>query len=393
MLKISPVFLTATFIVAVVLSILIVPVSGFTMQRYNNSNILGGDYNVTDLSSATVSEYVANLCKNYCVDDTQCVAATYQAPGVAGPGKPAQCSLKNSKPGSIVSLSGSTLWVKFREGFLSISTIPSGASVFIDGIASSTTPINVTGLDAGSHQVRLTMSGYSDYVGTATIYEGQTTYLPAILTKPTTGTLAVTSVPDSAVLFVDDVEKGRTPQTITKMSPGNHTIKLSFGGYNDFISTFTITVGQTTTINALLKPGSNTGIVTIFSQPSGASINLDGWQKGITPAVISNLKAGSHQLTLSMAGYGDWKQNISVLGGENTTVQAVLGSPVTTQVVPVKTATSGTIAIATTSQVLQETTHQVPVEVSVSTKSPGFAAALCVIVFAGFITYRKIMKR
>jgi hypothetical protein len=237
------------------------------------------------------------------------------------------------------------------------------------------------------------MSGYSDYQGTATIFEGQTTFLSAILTKPTTGTLSVTSVPDSAVLFVDDVEKGRTPQTITKMSPGNHTIKLSFGGYNDFISTCTITIGQTTTLNAQLKPGSNTGIITIFSQPSGASINLDGWQKGITPAVISNLKAGSHQLTLSQAGYADWKQNVSVLGGENTTVQAVLGSSGGAQVVPVKTVTYGTIAIATTSQVLPETTHQVPVEVSVSTKTPGFGAALCMIVFAGFITCRRVLKR
>lgn len=363
------------------------------MQRYNNSNIIGVDYKITNFGYSEASEYIAAICRNECLNETQCVAVTYQGPGIAGAGKPAQCSLKSSKYGSIVTLSGSTLWLKIREGFLSITTIPSGASVFIDGIASSTTPTNVTGLDAGSHQVRLTMSGYSDYVGTATIYEGQTTYLPAVLTKPTTGTLAVISVPDSAVLFVDDVEKGRTPQTIPKMSPGNHTIKLSYGGYNDFISTCTITIGQTTTVNAQLKPGSNTGIITLFSQPSGASINLDGWQKGITPAVIDNLKAGSHQLTLSLAGYADWRQNVSVVGGENTTVQAVLGSSGSTQVVPLKTATSGTTAIATTSQVLQETTPQVPVEVSGGTKTPGFAAALCVIAFAGFITYRKVLKR
>jgi len=392
-MKFSPVSLTATFIVVIVLCVLILPVSGVLMQRYDNSNIIGADYKITDLGYSAASEYMATICKNECLNETQCVAVTYQGSGIAGPGKPALCSLKSSKPGSIVTLSGSTLWIKIREGFLSISTIPSGASVFIDGIASSTTPTNVTGLDAGSHQVGLMMSGYSDYVGTATIFEGQTTFLSAILTKPTTGTLSVTSVPDSAVLFVDDVEKGRTPQTIPKMSPGNHTIKLSFGGYNDFISTFTITVGQTTTVNAQLKPGSNTGIITIFSQPSGASINLDGWQKGITPAVIDNLKAGSHQLTVSVAGYADWKQNVSVLGGENTTVQAVLGSSGSTQVVPVKTATSGTTAIATTSQVLQETTHQVPVEVSGGTKTPGFAPALCVIAFAGFITYRKVLKR
>lgn len=56
---------------------------------------------------------------------------------------------------------------------ISISTVPSGASVFLDGSSSvfGTTPITI-GLFPGAHTIRLSRTGYKDYTTSVTIVSG-----------------------------------------------------------------------------------------------------------------------------------------------------------------------------------------------------------------------------
>jgi hypothetical protein len=59
-------------------------------------------------------------------------------------------------------------------GSVSVYSSPPGASILIDGIYSGTTPKTVTGVPAGNHILRLTMSGYHDYEGSIYVVAGQT---------------------------------------------------------------------------------------------------------------------------------------------------------------------------------------------------------------------------
>jgi len=52
---------------------------------------------------------------------------------------------------------------------------PAGASILIDGNFLGTTPAKVTGIPAGNHILRLTMSGYYDYEGSIYVVAGETT--------------------------------------------------------------------------------------------------------------------------------------------------------------------------------------------------------------------------
>ena len=58
-------------------------------------------------------------------------------------------------------------------GDIMVASSPLGASILIDGAYYGTTPGNVTGLPAGNHIVRLSLSGYYDYEGTTYVVPGQ----------------------------------------------------------------------------------------------------------------------------------------------------------------------------------------------------------------------------
>jgi hypothetical protein len=227
-------------------------------------------------------------------------------------------------------------------GYMSVMSVPSGATVIVDGVSRGATPTTVSGLAAGTHTVRISLAGYADYEGTWAVNPGQTTQVAVTLASPTTGTLSVTSTPGSANVAVDDVARGKTPLTISGLDPGSHKVTISMSGYIDYITDVQITAGQVTAVSAVLKVGSNTGTIEVSSEPSGASVNLDGWQKGNTPVSLQNVRTGNHELTLSLAGYPDWKQTVTVSSGRTTTVNAVMETS------PATGAGTGSLSVATT---------------------------------------------
>jgi PEGA domain-containing protein len=59
------------------------------------------------------------------------------------------------------------------------------------------------------------------------------------------------------------------------------------------------------------------------STPAGAEITLDGKYVGNTPSAI-DLTAGTHAIALSMAGFTQWKRDLTVLPGSELSVSAIL---------------------------------------------------------------------
>jgi hypothetical protein len=58
---------------------------------------------------------------------------------------------------------------------VSVYSSPAGASILIDGVYSGISPRTVTGVPAGNHILRLTLSGYNDYEGSIYVVAGETT--------------------------------------------------------------------------------------------------------------------------------------------------------------------------------------------------------------------------
>lgn len=68
-------------------------------------------------------------------------------------------------------------------GNLYVASNPTAANLYVDNVLKGTTPRTVTGLSVGSHAVKVTKSGYNNYITTKYIYAGQTAKLNVTLTR------------------------------------------------------------------------------------------------------------------------------------------------------------------------------------------------------------------
>lgn len=84
-------------------------------------------------------------------------------------------------------------------GDVMVYSSPTGASILIDGNYLGTTPGKVSGIPAGNHILRLTMSGYHDYEGSIYVVAGETTQGYGTLQPMSQVTAAPTAVPTAIV--------------------------------------------------------------------------------------------------------------------------------------------------------------------------------------------------
>jgi hypothetical protein len=147
-------------------------------------------------------------------------------------------------------------------GSISVSSSPSGASVYLDGGYQGTTqpgnPLDLTGIPPGQHAVRLNLAGYQDYTQNVQVQSGGIALVDAAMTPSSSpssaGTLQVNSDPQGANVFLDNLCRGVTPLTLTPVETGSHSLLVRLPGYNDYTSTVTIAPGQVVQVQAGLTP-------------------------------------------------------------------------------------------------------------------------------------------
>ncbi|MCK5660070.1 MAG: PEGA domain-containing protein, partial [Methanosarcinales archaeon] len=152
---------------------------------------------------------------------------------------------------------------------------------------------------------------------------------------PPTGSISVSSNPSGASVYLDDADKGITPYTITSVSAGSHTIKLTKTGYADITKTVNVVSDGTTSVSETLTliplP---TGSILTSSNPSGAKVYLDNEYKGTTPLTIESISIGSHALKLVKEGYSDKTKSVIITKDNTEKISMVLESIEDTAVEP-----------------------------------------------------------
>jgi C1A family cysteine protease/PKD repeat protein len=141
-------------------------------------------------------------------------------------------------------------------GSIKINSAPSGASIFLDGSTTAKGATNTTlnGILTGTHTIKLTRSGYTDWNGQVNVTQGKTSTISAILTPiVTTGQIHVISTPTGGSVSIDGSSKGVTPVTVTNVKAGNHQVTVRKSGYRTWTRTASVTAGKTTEISAVLS--------------------------------------------------------------------------------------------------------------------------------------------
>lgn len=250
-----------------------------------------------------------------------------------------------------------------QVGWITILSTPSGAEVSIDGNAAGMTPISGRELGAGTHTIRITMTGYEPYSTDKELSAGEQAAVDATLklvpvttvptTKPTEAPTAVPTTPsptpcvgcdrgwlkvncnvDGATASFDGLSSGCTiaqgscSVEVGTTSTPYRKFTVQKPGYQLFTGTVTSwpANGQTVNLYATLNPTPTPlyGNIQVNSNPTGAIVTLDGGSWQYSPATFTGISAGGHSVQISMSGYQPYGTSAYVSAGQTATVTAYL---------------------------------------------------------------------
>jgi hypothetical protein len=130
------------------------------------------------------------------------------------------------------------------------------------------------------------------------------------------GRLDVRADRPGALVKIDGKELGSTPYT-GELPVGKHEVYVAVKElgqlFDPFEESVLVHAGRTHTVEAKLK--AHSGLLRVTSRPPGASVTIDGEERGLTPASGVVLAPGSHLVRLSLEGHRPRSEQVQVEAG------------------------------------------------------------------------------
>jgi serine/threonine-protein kinase len=192
---------------------------------------------------------------------------------------------------------------------LLIDTQPQGASLEVAGKAvDKLSPYTVTGLNAGTIDVRATLAGYRPLVHQVALEPGGRASVLLPLQK--LETKLVVTAPEGARLFVDKIDRGEVRSL--ELEPGKHAVKVTLNNHVPFETQVDVPAGESVTVEAKLSPIKRVapGALDVSCVP-WCRVFVDGKDVGKpSPIVGFSVSAGQHQLRLEHPPSGRSKETL-----------------------------------------------------------------------------------
>ena len=215
--------------------------------------------------------------------------------------------------------------LKKLPGRLSVTTTPIvGAMVSIDGKSAGKTPLRDIEIEPGLRTIGLTAERYLPADRTLEIRgkgEAQSINFKLL---PGWGTLVVSSEPEQADVFLGSENIGRTPLTVEPMQ-GSYKLTLSRKGWKPVTVPIKIEASRTTRLPPFLMARID-GTLDLKTNPSGATVAIDGQFRGRTPLTLPLVSGKSYKLDLTKQGYVSANQSVRIEGGKITSVDVPMSS-------------------------------------------------------------------
>ena len=210
-----------------------------------------------------------------------------------------------------------------RPGILLLSTVPTkGAVVAIDGEEIGVTPVAEVELSPGEHEVLIRAENHRDFLTRVDIEgAGSTQTLEAVL-EPRWAAISFTSQPPGATVEVSGSRIGTTPLTANLME-GSHTFTLMLKGHKPYRSRLAVVTGEAQTLPNARLPVAD-GLLTVESNPPGATVTVDGVYGGETPLTVDLEPGVAHEVEVSRAGYETQTQQARIESGSEETLSIEL---------------------------------------------------------------------
>ncbi|MBW1671647.1 MAG: PEGA domain-containing protein [Deltaproteobacteria bacterium] len=142
--------------------------------------------------------------------------------------------------------------------------------------------------------------------------------------------LKVVSEPSVSAVFLDENYVGETPLIIRIWMGGKHIISVSKIGYHGFEQSIKMRFGKTQNIYIELTPDVHLknlcGGLMVKSSPVGATVFLDGKEKGVTPLYLENVEKGLHIVKVAKNCFSVVEKKVDITASKKIDIDIKLES-------------------------------------------------------------------
>jgi TonB family protein len=142
------------------------------------------------------------------------------------------------------------------QGTLHVQSDPEGATVTVDGETLGVTPLDVSEMAMGSHEVRVELKGHAPAIQTVALTaDAPHAQLDLPLTRASVaqGTADITSTPSGALVRVDGISAGLTPVRDQRLRAGNHNVEVTAEGHEKWTGTLQVREGKRARLEVPLR--------------------------------------------------------------------------------------------------------------------------------------------
>jgi formylglycine-generating enzyme required for sulfatase activity len=208
-------------------------------------------------------------------------------------------------------------------GVVSISSVPTGAQVEVDGKPAGVTPAKIE-MDAGMRRVQVSSPGLRLWTSSVVVNAGTPQTIGPIELGAADARVTVRSVPSGAQVTTGGSFRGITPVTID-LSPGvSHAVSITRAGYAPWTREIFAEAAKESTIDARLA--ALLVEVRIQGEPADAEVFVNGNPQGKAPASLS-LPASRQHIEVRKEGYNGFVTDLVLAPGIARTVDFKLVNP------------------------------------------------------------------
>ena len=207
---------------------------------------------------------------------------------------------------------------------VNLTSQPSGATVIIDGQERGTTPVTLFDIAPGRHHLKYRLSGYEDCDMFFSTHETPGPYIEKNgVLEEVKGLLLLKTEPAGADIQIDGVSVGQTPRLITNLhAKGNYSVKFRKAGYQD--QTISVRFEGRKPLVREEQLVTASGAIEISSEPAGATVTVNGIEKGVTPIRVEEVPRGRATVKFHLDGFEDEVRELALNAGDVQTLPIVL---------------------------------------------------------------------
>jgi len=142
---------------------------------------------------------------------------------------------------------------------------------------------------------------------------------------PSSGTLEIGTNPDKVPVFIDGTERGMTPLTVS-LPPGAHMVELVNGAERRQVPVTLKAGAHVSHFIELPKGAAAIGDLQVRTDPSKATVSVDGKGYGRTPVTVRGLTAGTHRVVLENES-GSFSDDVLIEPGATASLVVPMTKP------------------------------------------------------------------